>query len=305
MEDTRIGLALGGGGARGFAHIGVLQVLHEAGYAIDTIAGTSMGAVVGAMYAETLDPYEVENRFLEFLESDAYEHTGIPRINAKEEQDASFWDQITSEIRGRLAVNLARSRKSLIKSERLKNAINTLLNIEDFSECQIPITILATDILNGEDVPISTGDLRQAVEASSSIPGFIAPIDYDGHLLSDGGISCPVPIKYARQSTDRVVIGVAVPPPIRSGTGLDNAIEIMTRAEQITSHYYSISQMNDADVKIYPDAEMIQWNDFTRMPEVVAAGRKAAEAALPVLESVLWQRKPWWRRIWQRFIGKL
>ena len=288
---------MGGGGARGFAHIGVLQVLREAGYPIDFVAGTSMGAVVGAMYAETLNPLEIENRFVAFLESDAFRATGIPRLQARDDQEMSFWNQITSEIRGRLAINLAQSRQALIKSERLHRALEMLIRIRDFSECRVPMRIIATDILNGQDVVFNQGDLLLALGASSSVPGFLPPVHYNGQLLSDGGISCPVPVSYARPEQEMIVIGVAVPPPMKRSASLDNAIEIMSRAEQITSHYYSTSQMMHADVQISPKTENIMWSEFTRLPEMIEAGRDAAERALPVLEEVLHQHLPWWQRV--------
>jgi len=304
MEHPKIGIALGGGGARGYAHIGVLQVLHEAGFSMDYVAGTSMGAVVGAIYAETLDPSEVQHRFVEFLQSETFEKTGIPRLHGSANHESGFWNQVTSEIRGRLAINLARSRKSLIKSERLINAIRAVLTIRDFEETKIPLTVVATDIANGHDVPFTSGDLIFAVEASSSVPGFLAPIRHNGQLLSDGGISCPVPVSYIRENPDFISIGVAVPPPIHYQVPLDNAIQILTRAEQITSYYYSNMQMTQADVQIYPKTESIQWNDFDRLPEMIEAGRSAAEAALPVLREVIRQRKPWWRRFIQDIQGE-
>jgi len=298
MDRPRIGLALGGGGARGFAHIGVLQILQDAGIPIDYIAGTSMGAVIGAMYAETLDAYEVENRWVAFLESDSYRGTGIPRIVRRNDKETSFWDQISSEIKGRIAINIARSRKALIKTERLTKGLGVLVTIRDFSECKIPLTVVATDMLNGTDVPMRTGELLPALQGSSAVPGFLEPVQSAGHLLSDGGVSCPVPVSYARgDGENTVVIGVGVAASIHEPAQLDNAIDIMNRAEQITSYYYSNTQMKLADVPLYPDVYNIKWNEFERLPEMVQSGRKSAESMLSVIQEVVYRHKPWWQRI--------
>lgn len=303
MAQPKIGLALGGGGARGFAHIGVLQVLQEAGIRVDSVAGTSMGAVVGAMYTETLDAFQVEERWKEFIESETYQSMGIPRLVTQEDKETGFWDQVASGLKERYAMNLARNRVALIKSERLRRAIEQLISIADFSQCRIPLTVVATDLINGDDVPISTGDLHMAVTASSSIPGFLPPLAYDGRLLSDGGVSCPIPIRYARRSEDTVVIGVGVPPPESFPSPPENALEIFNRAEQITSRRYSRMQMQEADVAIFPELENVHWYEFERMQEIMKAGRHSAEVILPALNRKLLGRLPVWQKIWIALTG--
>jgi len=301
MKRPRIGLALGGGGARGFAHIGVLQVFQQAGIAVDCIAGTSMGAVVGAIYAETLDAREVEQRFADFLNSKDYQQVGIPRLITQEEKEAGFWDQFTSNIRERMAVNMARNRKSIIKSKRLQKAVKHLISIESFDECRIPLTVLATDLLNGGDVPLTSGDLYKAVTASASIPGFLPPVPLNGRLLSDGGTSCPVPVRYARGVEPTVVVGVGVPPPISRPADLENALEIINRAEQITSLHYSRMQMQEAEFQIYPEMNNVHWYEFERMPEIIEAGKITAETLLPQLEKLLADQVSWWQRVQMSF----
>ena len=297
MDRPKIAIALGGGGARGFAHIGVLQILQEQGYLPDRIAGTSMGAVVGAMFSETLDAHEVEHRFARFMESDTYRKTGIPRIIRPSQHEANFWDQIVSGIRGRLVVNIAESRKAIVKRERLRNALSALFSIRDFNQCRIPLTVLATDLLSGQNVPLKRGDLLTAVEASASIPGFLPPVDFQGYLLGDGGIGCPIPVDYVQQSGEAVLIAIGVPPPLHDGKRLTNAVDILNRSEQITSHYYSMEQIASAEVQVLPDVSDVKWNEFDRMEEMIAAGRKSGEEMLPVLEEAIFNRYPLWRRL--------
>ena len=103
----KLGIALGGGGARGFAHIGVLQVLQENKIQVDFVSGTSMGSIIGAMYCETGDAFEVERRIRQFIDSEEFKKTGIPQARDKVERKENFWDNLSSEIRGRIAVNIA------------------------------------------------------------------------------------------------------------------------------------------------------------------------------------------------------
>jgi len=297
MAQVKTGLALGGGGARGFAHIGVLQVFQEAGITIDYLAGTSMGAVVGAMYAENLDAFQVENRWKKFVQSDTYRQIGIPQLVTTEEKETGFWDQITSEIRERMAMNMARSRRSIIKSDRLTNAIKALITNDNFSRCRIPLTVLATDLLTGNDVPISSGDLHWAVTASASIPGFLPPVESDGKLLSDGGISCPVPVQYAGETESTVIIGVGVPPPSDYPAMPENAVDVINRAEQITSLHYTKKLMESADFQIYPELENVHWYEFERMEEIIAAGREKTEQLLPDIRKHLKKKVSWWQRL--------
>lgn len=304
MEQPTIGIALGGGGARGFAHVGVLQVLHEEEIPIHVVAGTSMGSMVGAMYAETKNPFIVEERFNEFIRTEAYAQIGLDQVASKIDQDASFWDQLTSEIRGRWALQMARSRLSLVKPDQLIEALKFLIKADTFEQCKIPLSVVATDILTGQDVVFNTGDLRLAVRASSSVPGYLPPVQHEDHLLSDGGITCPIPVKYVRQSGIDIVIGVAVPPPIGISEPVENAIDLLTRAEQITSHYYSTTLMNEADIEILPEIENVQWNDFHRMTDMIQAGRDAAIQVVPVIKELMRQRIPWWQFIWQRLNRK-
>jgi len=297
MKSPELSLALGGGGARGFAHIGVLQVLQEAGYTPARITGTSMGAIIGAMFAETLNAQEVEHRFHRFMETDTYWQTGIPRIVGRKNQEASFWNQMVSQIRGRLAINIAESRQSIIKRERLRDALGALLSARDFSDCRIPFTAMATDLHTGRNFPLRSGDLLTAVEASAAVPGFLPPVEYQGALLSDGGIGCPIPVDYLDNPEDSIVIAVGVPPGIHNKTPMDNAIDIINRAEQITTHYYSMTQARRADITILPSTEHIAWNEFHRIDEVLNAGRDAGSQMLKELEHHRFLRQPWWRKI--------
>jgi len=297
MGKRGLGLALGEGGARGLAHIGVLQALQDHGIRVDHIAGTSIGAVVGAMYAETLDAYEVQERFEELAEQEGhYGYLGLKRFALGGKREASFWDMIGAKIMGTLALNLAQTRRGLLKVERLERTLEGLLHIRHFSECLIPFVALATDISWGRETPLCTGNLLRAVTASAAIPGFFTPVDHDGLSLSDGAICCPLPVPYAEHAEDAVIMGVAVPTGLERKTEPENAIDIMLRAQEVNMHYFTFRLMERANVALYPDIGDVQWHEMDRIREMVQAGREAAEAALPELREKL-ERRSGWRRL--------
>jgi NTE family protein len=295
MKKIQIGLALGEGGARGLAHIGVLQMLDEAGFKVDYLAGTSIGAIIAAMYAETLKPKLVLKRFQEFINSSIYQNTGLSSLLKHEQREANFWDQLIYKLKGPLAFSLAFSKLSLLSADKFIQGLELLIKVNSFTDCHIPIMVIATDLISGRETPLFAGNLIQAVQASSAIPGFFPPVAIQGQMLSDGAICCPVPIKYAGYANNCVVIGVAVPPNVLLPRPLNNALDVMIRAEEVNIYHLTRNQMLQADLPIYPDPGNVHWNEFNRLEEIVDSGRKAMQKALPDLEALLEKKACWWK----------
>ena len=151
MNKPFLGLALGGGGARGAAHIGVLQELHQAGIQIDLIAGTSAGSIIGAMYAASTDPFWVEDHFRKFMESDAFEGLRSRRMLDDRNPD-SVLDQIAKKVKDHYVVMMGLNRESIVKSGPLRRAISFLMPVKNFNELKIPMKVLATDLQSCEDL---------------------------------------------------------------------------------------------------------------------------------------------------------
>jgi len=296
MDNPTVALALGQGGARGLAHIGVIQVLQDNGFRIQSVAGTSIGAIVGAMFAQSLDGYVVEDRFAQFVESEVYQDTGFSRLLKRSDREASFWDQITCRIRDTLALNLAQARMALLKGERFQKSIEFLVQAHSFDDCKIPFTAVATDLTLGQVALLTSGDLIQAVIASASIPGFLPPVERDHSLLADGAICCPVPVTHVLCDPETVVIGSSVKTGRIRSSHLDNALDVMIRAEEINLQALSKNQMDRADVQIFSKTGEIQWNRFEQLKEAVQLGRQAAESALPDIEKALKRKRSWLRR---------
>ncbi|MCF8039136.1 MAG: patatin-like phospholipase family protein [Desulfohalobiaceae bacterium] len=287
QPQSAVCLALGYGGARSLAHIGVMQVLQEEGIRISRIAGTSGGAIVGSMFALTLDAFTIEEKFQELIESEPYEQMGLSRLSRSRDLETNFWDQISTRIKGTVAMHIAQSRMSILKGDLYVQCLEILIQTRNFSRCRIPFHALATDLTRGLEVPLSSGDLIEAVRASSAIPGFLPPVLWEEHFLADGAICCPVPVCYAGDAEKDVIVAVEVSPPLNRHREHHNALEVMVRAEEINLHHLSRMQTRQANVQIRPDTGDITWNEVHRIEEAVAAGRAAAKKVLPEIHQVL------------------
>jgi NTE family protein len=288
---VRIGIALGGGGARGLAHVGVLKVLAEEGLFPSYIAGTSIGAVVGAMYAQRPDVDAMIQRFKDSLDDAFYEQLGLDYLKTNGSQDVSFLQQTTQNIKRRIAINLAQSRTGLLKEIRLKNILLRLIEAGNIEETKIPLAVIATSLHTGEDIVLKSGDIIQAVAASSSIPGFLCPVCFENDLLADGGVSCPVPVKYLPRDKVDVTIGVEL--GIRNFHHLEciNVIEIIARADMITSRNLGRMMVDTADVSICPDTKGMHWSEFSREDELIEAGIESAKQKLPEIKNAIRKKR--------------
>lgn len=290
MSKLKIGLALGGGGARGAAHIGVLKVLHGNGVIPDVIGGTSAGALIGAMYAATKDPEWVDKRFREFLSSAAYEEMGVSRLQSDQNPE-SVIGQVTKFVQDRLVFAMALTRTSIIKKDRLTKAFDYLIPVKSFEELKIPLNVYATDLQSGTTICYNSGDLIDAVTQSGSIPGFVEPTEQKEKLIVDAGVSAPLPVRELKDKAN-FIIGVdisrgAPKEPMKKV----NIIEIITRAERITSQYYTNMLADESDFIIRPDVLGLHWSAFHKYDILVENGIKAAKDKIGELKKTIKYRK--------------
>ena len=197
MARPTIGLALGGGGARGAAHIGALQVLESSQIPIDNIAGTSAGAIIGAMYA-----LWVEDRFRQFLKSDLFKDLGTDRINEQAHTAGTVFGQIAKKLKNQVVLAMSLHRDSIIKKSRLQEALDYLIPVKTFEALKLPLQVVATDLNTCSHVVYDSGDVVEAVTRSGTIPGFVEPTEANGSLIVDGGASMPLPTGVIRDSVD-------------------------------------------------------------------------------------------------------
>jgi NTE family protein len=263
----KIGLALGGGAARGLAHIGVLQVLQREGIPIDFIAGTSAGAIIGAAYACCMD--------VERLTRDAL--------------DAN-WKKM------RPLIDPSLSKSGFIKGKKIRDLIATYVGGDvDFSELKIPFACVATDIDTGEEIIFNSGPVMDALRATISLPGIFTVVKHGDRYVVDGGLTTPVPVEVVRKMGAEVIIAVNVNPGVAGRVGkvyrqrieahkVPSLIQVMMQSLYITAFAVAKHALENADIVIAPDVEHVGGADFNRAPELIAHGREATEKALPEIK---------------------
>jgi len=256
-KKLKIGLALGGGGAKGLSHIGVIKILEENNIPIDYIAGSSIGALIGGMYSSGMSINKIEE---------------IARN--------TNWQQMFSLI------DISFDGSGLIEGEKVKKFINDRINDHAFEDCKIPFSAIATDLKNGESVVFNSGEMGIAIRASISIPLFFKPVKIDGKLLADGGLSQPVPVSVVRDMGADVIIAVNINSDYFYDTENNNPgfYSIAENSIQILNKHLSICNSLGADVVIAPLVGHIKINEFIDGGKIIKAGE---DATLNMLQQII------------------
>jgi NTE family protein len=279
-KKKRIGLALGGGGARGLAHIGVLRLLEKEGIPIDLIVGTSMGALVGGAYASGITPDELQKKVDLFLNSTEFRSSAMKSFEAGHAKgELGLTQKIQTHLRNYFYLIQAMFKPGILSNEDFQTTINFFIPDIQIEETRILFRAVATDLMAGKQITFSHGPLRQAVMASCAVPGAIAPIKEGERLLSDGGITCLVPSSVARQEGADIVISVAVdrcaiPEELRT------AVDIYQRVSEIMGERLKDYELADADVVILPEVGDVHWSNFSEAMNLIDEGEKAAREKL-------------------------
>jgi NTE family protein len=290
-ESPRIGLVLSGGGARGAAHVGVLKVLEEHDVPVHAIAGTSMGAIVGSMYAAGWGPDEIEAQ-LAAIDWNAMLTDRLPREHLsfrRREEDREFLTQFELGIEGgrpRLPSGLIAGHNV---EARLARLLVPALAVRDFDHLTVPFRAVATDLETGNPVVLRNGDLVLAVRASLSMPAVFAPVELEGRLLVDGGVGRNLPVDVARElGVDRLIV-VDAGTPLSDREALHSLLDVSKQLTSVMTQSNTAVQkqsLAEADILIQPALGSISVLDFQRWPEAVEAGKAAARAAEPALRSL-------------------
>jgi len=268
-------LALGGGGARGFVHIGVMRILEELGLPVGGIAGTSMGSVMGAMHLVHGSAGAVERRWREAFDRELLPAVRQVRMVPRAEQREHPLVQVARRIKNRVIVSFALNRSTVLDGELLDQAVDFLLPdllVEDLPK---PFVAVATDLETGAEVRLSRGSLRLAVKASSSIPGIVPAKLVDGRELVDGGVVAEVPVAAARDMGWPVVIvdaSMEIPPRDED----DFALDTMMRTQMMTSKLLRERQLAEVGSVIRPAIGPVAWADWGCFDDLVDAGEAAA-----------------------------
>lgn len=284
----RIGLVLGGGGARGGAHVGVLKVLEELRIPVDYIAGTSMGSIVGGLYASGLNAQDIEREMLAMDWQNLFrdEPSRADRSFRRKSDDYSYAFKVKPGFNdGKIAIPLAyiRGQKFDLELNRLTMPV---FEVTDFDRLPIPYRAVATDIETGEAVVLAGGNLSMALRASMAVPAAFDPVQIDGRLLVDGGLSNNVPVNVARDMGAEVLIVVDVGGGLSSRKNITSALSV---TGQLANYLFTLNTaqqlktLGPRDVLIRPPLGDIGGGGFDRVPETFPIGESAARAAVDAL----------------------
>lgn len=254
-----IALALGGGFSRGIAHLGVLEVLEQENIPIALIVGTSIGALLGAAYAD-----------------------GVA---------LSDLCALGRRVRVRDFLRFHHSEDGTQKKDRIGRFVEEWLSVARVEELRIPTAIVTTDLRTAGPYVLTSGPLELAIRASCAFPGLVKPVEYEGRLLADGCIVAPVPTATAARMNGGCVLGVSVGSNLASASPAEDVVKVFDPAFR-ASHRIALepSWCRHADVLLEPQVQHIDWNDFSRVDEAFAAGAAAARLALPAIREMLDRR---------------
>lgn len=259
-QPVKLGLALGGGVARGMAHVGVLQALEQAGVAVHAVAGSSAGALVGALYAAGLDSATLE--------------------------------RVALQMNWRGLVRLRLRREGLLDASGLEHFLASQVGDLDFSQLRIPFAAVACDLITGSEVVLQEGRVATAVRASSAYPGIFLPVRDGGRVLVDGGVVNNVPTSVVRSLGADRVIAVDVSRPKGLGRQPRNLLHMILDSVTVMSRPRVTQALEAADVVVQPDLSDFSAVELERGPEMIRLGREAMEAALPQVMELLGRPQP-------------
>jgi NTE family protein len=252
LRPPRIGLALGGGAARGFAHVGVIQVLEEAGIHPDLVVGTSAGSLIASIYASG--------------------KTGAEMGTIAQTMDESAITDWSFPGRG------------LIRGEALARYVREQTGGRTIEQMKLPLGIVATDLDSGAAILFQRGDTGSAVRASSAVPAVFQPVKIGAREYVDGGLVSPVPVRFARQMGAELVVAVDITSP-PEGNATSDPFKMLLQTFAIMSRSINVFELRDADIVIRPSLQGMSSADFTARQRAVASGREAALRLLPDLRA--------------------
>jgi NTE family protein len=256
-HEKKIGLALGGGSARGFAEIGVLRVFEQEKIPISYVAGTSVGSFIGALYCDTGKVVDLEYHAMTIENNDIFDYSLLALLSG-----------------------------GLVKGDKLESFLLKNLRHTVLEDMAIPLTVVATDLRTGESVGFNTGSVSVAVHSSCAIPGIFQPVQIGARSFVDGGVADPVPVDFIKEKGADIVIAVAIPPDIPADPPT-KMTEIFRHSAAIMYSEISECKLSMADVVIRPKCGEIRFNDFSKRRELVIAGEEAAREALPKIRALL------------------
>jgi NTE family protein len=283
-RKPKIGLVLSGGGAKGLAHIGVIKVLEEAGVEISYVGGTSMGAIVGGLYAAGYSATELDSIFRD-LDADALLRDFTPRgsKNFFEKRNDEMYALTLPFKNFKIGFPTALS-KGLYNYTTVNRLTDHVRNVRDFNKLPIPFVCIATDIETGEEVVLRSGVLPDAILASGAFPSLYSPVEIDGRLLIDGGVTNNYPIEEVKKMGADIIIGVDVQDPLKTRDKIRGATGILVQINNYQMLKKMDAKRKATDVYIKPDISGFSVVSFEEGVEIIQKGEEAARKILDTLK---------------------
>lgn len=284
----RIGLALGGGGARGLTHIGVLKVFEQERLPIHVIAGTSIGSLVGGAYASGMLPGELEKKFQAYLGSTEFQSSAINAIaSSYGKEGGGLTQKIQNFLKNQFYLIQMLFKPGILSLNDFRSMIDFFIPDIKIEDTHIPFRAVASDLISGDKIVFSKGSLRQAIMASCAVPGAIEPLKEGERLLADGGIISLTPVSVAKEAGADIVIAVVVNRDLHLDEELKTAKDVYYRASEITIDKLEKYELMEADVIIRPDVKKLHWSNFAQAIDLIVEGEKATRENLTKIRSAM------------------
>lgn len=301
-RKIKVGLALGGGAARGLTHIGIIRALLREGIPVDLVTGTSMGSVIGGAYAATGDIARVEAQVREFVASEEFKKNRLSFLKETKRQRGGLLFSVSNLVRRGIVYGMSTLRGSFMSAEEFARSMSAVLPDILVEDTAIPFSAVSLDLQKGEEVLLCHGSLRKAVSASSAIPGVLPPVRMNNRILVDGGWVNKVPVLPAYRMGADLVIAVDISAEAKDTENYSRGMDVMLRASAIKDSILVRFICHFADVVLEPAVRHVHWADFSAIDQVILAGDEAATAAAPRIKELL--RHERWRFLLRPTLAK-
>ncbi|OPY74903.1 MAG: NTE family protein RssA [Syntrophorhabdus sp. PtaU1.Bin058] len=257
-REHKVALVLGGGSAKGFAHVGVIRILEQEKIPIHMIVGTSVGSLIGGIYAANPDSFQLE------------------------------WTAYAIDKNDILDISIVYSKMGPVQGAKLEAFVEQTAKVKKIEDTKIPFYPIATDLNTGETIILEKGSLAKAIRASSAIPGIFVPVVFGNRTLVDGGVTNNIACDVARQKGADIVIAVNLQKDIKD-TDINTIFDIIGQSLSIMTHESNKAKLRYADVVIEPDTKGVSLFDFSQKKRLIEEGMKAARKAIPRIKELIAQ----------------
>lgn len=293
--SLQIGLALGGGAARGLAHLGVIQALQEADIPIDIICGASIGSIVGSIYASNPDIKECIHQVTSYLTSEDFDRARLSFIQSSDREKDGYIHKVKQLLMKGYLLAVSFSQSSFIEEDIYLGNINRLIPNQLIEDTQIKLGLVAANLSTGEEVLFTEGAIIERIMASCAIPGVFPPVMIDRVTYVDGSWVSPVPVESTKKMGADFVIAVDINPEMSDDTLIENGLSILVRSSECSRQALRNVTIGSADAIIPIHLMDVHWADFLRFEQTMDRGYYAAKEMIPSIKKELSKKR--WKRL--------